>query len=60
MAAIDDLMRVVDEVISASAQCSTAQRNGATWEEFEDDRKHYAVRIITIPWARCATCCKTC
>ena len=44
MAAIDDLMRVVDEVVSASAQCSTAQRNGATWEEFTDDRKHYAAR----------------
>lgn len=44
MSAIDDLMRVVDEVISASHQCSTAQRNGATWEEFTDDRKHYAAR----------------
>lgn len=44
MAAIDDIMRVVDEVVSASAQCSTAQRNGATWEEFMDERKHYAAK----------------
>lgn len=44
MAAIDDLMRVVDEVISASAQCSTAQSNGANWDEFMDERKHYAAK----------------
>ena len=44
MSTIDDLMRVVDEVISASAQCSTAQREGATWEEFTDERKHYAAK----------------
>jgi hypothetical protein len=44
MPAIDDLMRVVDEVISASAQLSTAHRNGETWEQQTDDRKHYAAR----------------
>jgi hypothetical protein len=44
MAAIDDLMRVVDEVISASAQLSTAHRNGESWEQQTDDRKHYAAR----------------
>ena len=44
MSTIDDLMRVVDEVISASAQCATAQRNGATWDEFADDRKHYSAK----------------
>lgn len=44
MAAIDDLMRVVDEVVSASAQCSTAQRDGATWEELTDERKHYGAK----------------
>lgn len=44
MSAIDNLMRVVDEVIGASAQCSTAQRDGATWEEFMDERKHYAAK----------------
>ena len=44
MPAIDDLMRVVDEVISASAQLATAHRNGETWEQQTDDRKHYAAR----------------
>ena len=44
MSAVDDVMKLVDEVVSASAQCDRAHREGATWEQFSDDRKHYAAR----------------
>lgn len=37
-----NLMRMVQEVVSASHQCAAAQRDSTSWEEFSDERKHYA------------------
>ena len=45
---LDNLMRMVDEVVSASAQLSTAHRNGETWEQQTDDRKHYAAMFCAL------------
>ena len=39
---LSDLMNMVQEVVSASHQCASAQRDGASWDEFSDDRKHYS------------------
>ena len=48
MATLERLMEVVSEVVSAYSQIWTAQSNGATWDEFSDDRKHYACKLSAL------------
>jgi hypothetical protein len=48
MSQFDVIMRVVEEVICASHQCRTAQERGDTWEQFTDDRKHYAAKLCAL------------
>ena len=48
MSQVDVIMRVVQEVISASHQCRTAQDRGDDWENFADERKHYAAKLCAL------------
>ena len=44
MSQVDVIMRVVEEVISAAHQCRTSHESGDSWEQFTDERKHYAAK----------------